>query len=271
MNKASAVAVIKKAKKSSGTHEWAEKTYNFSTGCSHNCRYCYGRQMAVRFRQVAEEDWATPRIRQHDVDKRHRNYGKTVMFPSSHDLTPDNVAPALIVLGKLLRAGNQVTLVSKPHLEVIRAICEQFGEYRHSILFRFTISSTNNDILAFWEPGAPTYDERRAALAYAFDAGFVTSVSAEPMLDAENIDHLVADLMPHVNHSIWIGKMNYLGRIKVDGPEVEQELARIRAGQTDDRIIEIYNRHRDNPVIRWKGSIKDIVGIERAPKPGMDI
>lgn len=254
-----------------GTHEWAVKSVNFSTGCSNNCRYCYGRQMAVRFRQVNDEDWATPRIRQHDVDKRHRNYGETVMFPSSHDLTPDNLAPALIVLGKLLRAGNRVLLVSKPHLEVIQAICDQFGEYRQNILFRFTITATDNDILAFWEPGAPSYEERREALAYAFDAGYETSVSVEPMLDSANIDQLVTDLEPRVSHSIWIGKMNYLGRVIVDYPEVETELERIRAGQTDEQIMAIYNRLRANPVIRWKGSIKDIVGIARAPRPGMDI
>ncbi len=191
------------------------------------------------------------------------------MFPSSHDITPDNLDAALVVLGKLLRAGNRVLVVSKPHLEVIRAICDQFGDYRKSILFRFTITATSNEILAFWEPGAPTYEERREALAYAFDAGFDTSVSVEPMLDTSNIDQLVADLTPRVSHSIWIGKMNYLGRIKVDGPEVEAELERIRAGQTDEHICTIYNRYCYNRAIDWKNSIKDVVGLEYSA-PGSD-
>lgn len=260
-----------KKKNISGTLEWAGISVNCCNGCEHNCRYCFARHREVhRFKRIADEDWKNCKIRPHDVVKAHPNYGTTVMFPSSHDITPVNLEACLIVLGSLLRAGNRVLIVSKPHLEIIRAICDQFGDYRKSILFRFTITATDNDVLAFWEPGAPTYEERRDALAYAFDAGFDTSVSVEPMLDADNIDQLVNDLLPRVSHSIWLGKMNHLGRIAVDGPDVTQELERIKASQTDDRILDLYKRYKDNPAIRWKESIKDVVGIPRSEQPGMD-
>ena len=35
-----------------GTQEWSVKTVNCTTGCSHDCRYCYAKGMAVRFKQV---------------------------------------------------------------------------------------------------------------------------------------------------------------------------------------------------------------------------
>ena len=37
--------------KTHGTQEWSVKTVNCCTGCSHDCRYCYAKGMAVRFRQ----------------------------------------------------------------------------------------------------------------------------------------------------------------------------------------------------------------------------
>lgn len=255
----------------SGTLEWAGISVNCCNGCEHNCRYCFARFREVhRFKRIAAEDWKNVQIRQHDVAKTHPNYGTTVMFPSSHDITPVNLEACLIVLGNLLRTGNKVLVVSKPHLEVIRAICDQFGDFRKAILFRFTITATDNELLAFWEPGAPTFEERFAAMAYAFDAGFETSVSVEPMLDADNIDQLIAAIMPRVGRSIWLGKMNHLNQVVVDSPDVTQELDRIRASQTDERILDIYKRHKDNPAIRWKESIKDIVGLPRSEQPGMD-
>ena len=45
----------------------------------------------------------------------------------------------------------------------------------------------------------------------------------------------------------------------------------IEQGQTDDKIKLIYGMFKDNPLIRWKDSIKKVVGIEAPEKPGMDI
>jgi DNA repair photolyase len=40
-----------------GTKEWADGNYNVTVGCSNNCRYCYAKSMAVRFKRVAESEW----------------------------------------------------------------------------------------------------------------------------------------------------------------------------------------------------------------------
>ena len=258
--------------KNHGAQEWSVKTVNCCTGCSHDCRYCYAKGMAVRFKQVTESQWPLERIRPNDVIKRHKNYDGQVMFPSSHDITPNNLDACLIVLKNLLTAGNKVLVVSKPHLECIKAICERFEAFKDRILFRFTIGACDDRILSFWEPSAPAYDERKASLIHAYESGFQTSVSVEPMLDGPNIDTLISELLPYVTNAIWIGKMNHMGRFGKNGAQVLREaIDKIRRSQTDDDIISIYNRHRDNPMIKWKKEIKGVVGIPVAERNGMDM
>jgi len=249
-----------------GTREWAAKTVNCCTGCSHDCRYCYAKGMALRFKQVAEGQWTTEQVRQHDVVRNHPKYSGWVMFPSSHDITPSNLAACLTVLERLLKAGNEVLIVSKPHLGCIETICQQFDGYRDKILFRFTIGACDNSVLSFWEPGAPVYAERKASLQFAYEHGFQTSVSVEPLLDSEHIDRLVEDLLPYVTDSIWIGKMNHIGRLSKNADaSLKAALLQIEAGQTDVIIRAIYQRHMGNPKIHWKASIKEVVGLLLVP------
>ena len=145
----------------SGTREWAAKTVNCCTGCSHDCVYCYGKGMALRFGQVPDGQWGSERIRQHDVVRKHPKYPGRVMFPSSHDITPNNLSACLQVLENLLAAGNEVLVVSKPHLDCIQAICQQFEGYRDKILFRFTIGARDDRLLSLFEPNAPDIRKER--------------------------------------------------------------------------------------------------------------
>jgi hypothetical protein len=254
-----------------GTWEWATTSKNCCTGCLHGCLYCYARAMAERFKRVKQGDWKNEKVRQRDVDKTYKLYEGTVMFPSFHDITENNFEACFIVLEKLLKAGNRVLVVSKPHLKCIAYICDHLEDYRDAILFRFTIGAMDNEVLSFWEPGAPLYEERRESLRYAFDNGFETSVSAEPMLDSEHVFDLVDDLSPYVTDAIWIGKLNQpRRRIKITDEVVSKAVAKIEAGQTDARIIQIYESLRTNPLIKWKESIKKVVGLDLPDKPGLD-
>jgi DNA repair photolyase len=222
--------------------------------------------MALRFCQVIAGQWSTERIRQKDVTRKRPMYPGKVMFPSSHDITPTTLQACLVVLGKLLEARNKILIVSKPHLDCIKAIYQQFADYRELILFRFTIGSCDDTVLSFWEPGAPTCSERIASLQYAFENGFQTSVSVEPMLDSANIDRLIAEVLPFVTETIWIGKMNHLRRFaKNADPQLLSAIQHVEAGQTDDIIRAIYHRHKMNPNIRWKASIKKVVGLPLVP------
>jgi DNA repair photolyase len=182
------------------------------------------------------------RVRQHDVTKKHINYGQTVMFPSSHDITPTVLNEAVIVLSNLLSAGNDVLLVSKPPKECIERICQEFMEYKDGILFRFTIGARSNEILSFWEPGAPSFEERKTALQYAHEKGFRTSVSMEPILDMDDVLDLFFDLEPFVSDTLWLGKMNHIKKnVKFEGPEI----VRIEKGQSQDNCDLVYDLLRD--------------------------
>jgi DNA repair photolyase len=209
--------------------------------------------MAIRFKQVTAAQWPHEQIRPKDVSKIHKKYDGQVMFPSSHDITPNNLDACLTVMKNLLVTGNRVLVVSKPHLECIKAICEVFEPFKDQILFRFTIGACDDRILSYWEPNAPGYNERKQCLTYAYQTGFQTSVSVEPMLDSANIDNLISELLPYVTDSIWIGKMNHLGRFGKNADTVlQQAIQKIRRDQTKGKIRAIYHRHKNNPKIRWK-------------------
>lgn len=62
---------------------------------------------------VMRVKWPEEHIREHDVVKKHKNYGGLVMFPSSHDITKSNLPSCRTVLQNLLIAGNEVLVVSK--------------------------------------------------------------------------------------------------------------------------------------------------------------
>lgn len=262
---------MSKKNKNHGTNQWSVKSVNCCTGCSHDCLYCYAKGMATRFGQVTAAEWPLERVRPKDIFKRHKNYSGQVMFPSSHDITPNNLDACLKVLKKLLDAGNQVLIVSKPHLDCIKKICDIFKDFKGQILFRFSIGACDDRILSYWEPNAPGYAERKSCLMYAHEAGFETSVSAEPMLDSPNIDTLIMELSPYVTHSIWIGTMNHLGRFGKGADMVlQQAIQTIRRGQTDSVIKSIYLRYKDNPMIRWKNEINKIVGLPILMQDGLD-
>ena len=255
-----------------GTSEWSVKTINCCTGCSHDCIYCYAKEMGTRFGWTTQKTWPLEQIRQKDVDKIYPKYDGQVMFPSSHDITPNNRNACEIVLGRLLDAGNKVLVVSKPHISCIESLCILFQYYVENIIFRFSIGACDDRILSYWEPNAPCYAERKQCLVHAYHAGFKTSVSVEPMLDSTNIDALISDLSPFVTDAIWIGTMNHLGRLeKCSGKVLRQAIGKIRQSQTDSAIKAIYQRHKGNPMIKWKKEIKKVVGIPIPKRNGLDI
>lgn len=258
-------------KKTMGFKEWTKHSVNCCSGCSNNCRYCYAKGMAVRFGRMTLEEWPAQRIREKDVLKKQKSYDGRVMFPSSHDITPGNLDACAIVIGNLLAAGNELLIVSKPRVECIVRICNEFEPFKNNILFRFTIGAMDNAILKFWEPNAPAYEERRECLRLAHDSGFATSVSIEPMLDPGTVIALVLDVAPFVSDAIWIGKMNHIQKnLRNADPETSDALKLVETRQSDEEIMKIFDQLKDNPLIKWKESIKKIVGIEIPKAPGLD-
>ena len=195
------------------------------------------------------------------------------MFPSTHDITTKHLDLAIDFLCRLLANGNKVLIVSKPSYLCIKQICDTFGSYKNNILFRFTIGSTNSKTLKFWEPNAPDYNERKQALIYAYDAGYQTSLSCEPMLD-NKIDKVIDDLLPYITDAIWLGKMNFaIRRLRTNGhldKENQAAAEQLLEWQNDTAMNNLYKKYKDNPQIKWKESIKKIVGLEVSTIKGED-
>lgn len=252
---------IKKRVVTSGTKEWADFNVNCIKGCSNDCKYCYARMMAKRFGRCTDNTWETMIINQRSVDKTYKKYNGRVMFPSTHDITDDEGVQeaCYTIIRKLLEADNELLVTTKPKLLVTEQIIELFNQYSEQLQFRFTITSLSDRLLSFWEPGAPTYEERMTSLKYAYNSGFKTSVSIEPFLDYTP-QVLVQNVAPYVTESIWLGPMNYISRngISIDDERMYEEL---RKNYDYEHLLQIYNELREIPLIRFKDSMNNRLGI----------
>jgi DNA repair photolyase len=257
----------------SGTLEWAKYNANCLKNCSNNCRYCFARYNAVnRFKTSTLESWKHPVIDEKKLLKKWSKMDGTIMFPTQHDILPDFLDVCMEFIENILRPGNNILIVSKPHLECIKVICDKLTNYKNNILFRFTIGSCDNDILKYWEPGAPSFEERFESLKYAFNSGYKTSISMEPMLDYKNVIKMVNMFYPFVTDSIWIGKMNKIKqRVAINTAEDVRRVKEIEYNNTDDKIWALYNSLKDNDKIKWKENIKEVIGLEIAEEAGLDI
>lgn len=262
-----------KEKQVFGTTEWASANANFINGCSHDCKYCYSKEMAIRFKRKTPDNWKDEVVNYDKLRGKFKKIEGYVMFPSSHDITPRNLELSLKFLNNILKPDNNVLIVTKPHFEVIEKICENFYHQRKNILFRFTIGSCNSHVLKFWEPNAPSFEERLKSLKFAYNNGFKTSVSCEPILDTKT-EALVNILIPYITDAIWIGKPNFLlRRLKMNGItdlETLKKAKELVVLQSDRWIVELYNKHKRNSKIKWKESIKKIVNIEIPTVKGLD-
>ena len=94
------------------------------------------------------------------------------------------------------------------------------------------------------------------------------------MLDG-NIHAVISVVKPYVTDSIWLGRANNLRQaiaLNRPGDRKVKELAdSLLAVMTDDFIRAIYARYRNDPVIKFKDSIKKVVGLERPSMKGLDI
>jgi len=239
-----------------GTKEWASSNINIISGCSHDCRYCYARKMAIRFKRKTEETWKIMELNNEKLSINFKKRKGRIMFPTSHDITPEFKEECFLVLKNLLDAGNSVLITTKPHFEIIKDLCLNFENFKDLIQFRFTITSNNNKILKFWEPGAPPFDERLKSLKYANSMKYKTSVSIEPFLDKDPIP-LIKILYPYVSETIWIGKMNYLKR-NYNSIEELDFYNEIRENCTIENIQSIVYQLRKYKKIRYKDSIRKL-------------
>jgi len=248
-----------------GTAEWAEVTENICCGCVNNCLYCYAAHKADRLKLKTREMWHIEEFIESIIIDSYPAREGVIMFPSSHDITPFNVQEYSRVARLILEKGNRLLVVSKPRIVCIQELVSAFEVFKNQILFRFTIGTTDSESSLFWEPGAPEPQERIACLRFAKEAGFRTSVSIEPMLAGwRSAVEVINAVREQVTDTIWIGKMNKI-RERVDGSSSinVKKMEKIERIQNDTEIMKLYLKYRDEPMIRWKDSIKEVVKRNR--------
>ena len=249
-----------------GVGEWASWSYNIGVGCEHDCLYCYARADALYYGSVANRAcWSIENVKPYKIDI-NTKVDERVMFPSTHDITPYYLPSYIKTLENILKAGNDVLVVSKPHLECVKELCAKFTDYKDNIEFRFTIGTLEDQVSKFMEPGAPLPMERLQALKHAYVAGYKSSVSVEPIL-GEYMDAVCVckSVAPLVTETIWIGKMNELDkRVDLTVESNKKAVASIKVLQSDANIMKLYRELKDETKVRWKDSIKDVLKRGRA-------
>lgn len=245
-----------------GTEEWADVNINIGRGCLHDCLYCYAKNIASRFRRKGTEiDWKKENIVIDEVNKRRYKKKGVRLFPSSHDITPYYLPYATDFLCKFLSVGNEIIIVSKPHFFCIESLCRSLEQYKSQIIFRFTIGTLDPTVSEFWEPNAPTPTERIKCLEHAYNLGFKTSVSCEPMLEGtDGILRVLSAVTPYISTDIWIGKMRQPEqRVGIGTPEKVRAIKQLKSLQSDTEILRLVSIIKGNPMIKWKDTIQDVI------------
>ena len=169
-------------------------------------------------------------------------------------------------LQRHLQIGNQVLVVTKSGPEVVGPLCEVLTAYdREQSEIRYTLSHLYASIGNFWEPGAPSCQERILALETAHKAGVRTSVSCEPWLEAtDTLQALVSIVDPMVTETIWIGWANKLRQRTAwcKSRELSNAITLVEAFQTPETTRALYEALNGNPKIRWKDSIRQMLGLD---------
>lgn len=246
-----------------GVREWSDFSANVSIGCANDCRYCYARNNFLN--KNPDGIWKEEKKDDSRFNAEIMKKDGVIMFPTVHDITPSNIDYVVPYLIKLLEKGNELLIVSKPRYECIDRLTTELFPWKENIMFRFTIGAINDDILAFWEPNASSFDERLSSLKLAFDRDFETSVSAEPLLDLDGVNFLIEELKPFVTDTIWIGKMNFIDkRVDVKGLKSSEIdfIKKYEKAFNDEYVFSLYNKYKDDSKVEWKESIKKIVGVE---------
>jgi DNA repair photolyase len=201
--------------------------------------------MWIRFRrekdQPPQPTWDNWTLNYDKIEKGYQKLDNSednlydYMFPTSHDIFPEILDECIIVLRKVLDAGNSVLITTKPHLDCIKRICTELMEWRGQICFRFTITSISDATLIKYEPHAPLTTERHLAVKKAHNEGFKTSLSIEPFLDKNPLR--IIDLYSSlISDTIWVGIMS--GSVLDDDLKQEYE-TEIKPNYTEEKLQKI--------------------------------
>jgi DNA repair photolyase len=237
-----------------GTSQWSDQSYNILTkdsNCWNNCPYCYMKRIRQNFFKTDIEDLKmvvdTKKVSKGWLRTKTQKY---IMFPTSHDIFEEFIDQYITVVKKIVGAGHYLLIVTKPRLACVQRLIEELRPYQQHIMFRFTITSDDNNILHVWEPNAPSFEERLECLKQAHQNGYNTSVSMEPFLSDPR--SVITQIGQYVTDSIWIGTMSGQGWVKCVSPE---ETQRVQKLYQYDYLRALITDLRSNDKIFWKVAV----------------
>jgi len=60
-------------------------------------------------------------------------------------------------------------------------------------------------------------------------------------------------------------------RVNIDTKEGDRAVIGIERSQRDEAVRQVYERYQDHPMIRWKDSVKQVVGLPLLQEAGLDV
>ncbi len=241
---------------------------NICLGCSNDCVYCVSASVAAEYAQnirrgenlvyevLPRDEWQVEQFKDRAFDTKIGPKDWVIRFPSSHDVTLFNVE-AYIRLGKMmLKAGNALVINSKPRIECITTLLTEFAPWKERIRLSFAITSMDESLCAFWEPGAARPGERLQCLQTACAAGYRTSVHISPMLGGvDDVSAVVEAAAPSVTDTITLKIMPPgLDKLKplIDrSEEIRQAYVALQLRQRDNDFPELRRMYLEHPKFRW--------------------
>jgi len=252
-------------KKNLGTKEegWAGEhgeSFGIYHGCKNGCLTCWARLFKDKRKYKGKklidwDDWEKPFPRKSKVKIKKLKSGR-YMFPSTHDIYPENMKECLKVCLEIVQAGNDLLITTKGNYEAIKYLTSELVHFKNQIEFRFSIPSIDDKIIKKWEVNAPLFNERLRCLKLAFMMNYSTSISLEPYFD-ENPDFVIKECHAFLTGDFWVGTMNYLKEISKKCPAV-RELGWL---YTPNRVVEIKKKldQIDYATIKYKSPFMAII------------
>lgn len=191
--------------------EYGDYAINIYTGCPHRCYYCFAPNVlhtkkeqfhtCIMPRKNIVEEVQKQIEREQITDKLIHLCFTCDPYPKGHDSTPTRE-----IIKILKDSGNHVQILTKNGIDALR----DFDLLDENDWFGITYAGYELGYLEKIPPSEPnsgTPRERLSVLYIAFKKGINTWISAEPVLNAEDVISLI-DIADYVN-LYKVGKLNY--------------------------------------------------------------
>ena len=151
------------------------------------------------------------------------------------------------------KPGFVTVYISMSNFWYVQKICNHFNDKQSKIMFKFEIGSSNSEVLKFWNPDLPSFEEILESLKLAHSMGFATFVNCAPPLDMNTLD-LVNIVSPYVN-IIDIHIINrvedFLTEEALNDPESVNKAEELFQIQSGDWLPNLYEKLKNNSKVRW--------------------